>query len=39
MAKAVGLGVATVQRIWVAHGLAPHRWRVFKLSKAPAFVD
>jgi transposase len=35
MAKAVGLGVATVQRIWAAHGLSPHRWRVFKLSKTP----
>ncbi|MEM9063617.1 MAG: IS630 family transposase [Pseudomonadota bacterium] len=39
MAKAVGLGVATVQRIWAAHGLAPHRWRVFKFSKDPAFVE
>ena len=39
MAKAVGLGVATVQRIWAAHGLAPHRWRIFKLSKDAAFAD
>jgi transposase len=39
MAKAAGLGVATVQRIWAAHGLSPHRWRVFKLSKDPAFVE
>jgi transposase len=39
MARAVGLGVATVQRIWAAHGLAPHRWRVFKLSRDPAFVE
>ena len=39
MAKATGLGVATVQRIWKAHGLAPHRWRVFKLSRDPAFVE
>ncbi len=39
MAKAVGLAVATVQKIWKAHGLAPHRWRVFKLSGDPAFVD
>lgn len=38
-AKAVEPGVATVQRIWAAHGLAPHRWRIFKLSKAPAFVE
>ena len=35
MAKAVGIGVATVQKIWKAHGLAPHRWRAFKLSTRP----
>ncbi|MEL6980162.1 MAG: IS630 family transposase, partial [Pseudomonadota bacterium] len=39
MAKATGLGVTTVQRIWKAHGLAPHRWRAFKLSKDPAFTE
>lgn len=39
MAKAVGFGVATVQRIWATHGLSPHRWRIFKLSKDPAFVE
>ena len=39
MAKAVGLGVVTVQRIWAAHGLAPHRWRAFKLSRDTAFVE
>jgi transposase len=39
MAKAVGLAVATVQKIWKAHGLAPHRWRAFKLSKDPAFAE
>lgn len=32
MAKAVGLAAATVCDIWKAHGLAPHRWRQFKLS-------
>lgn len=37
MAKAVGLAVSTVQKIWKAHGLAPHRWRAFKLSNDPAF--
>jgi len=38
MAKAVGLGVvATVQRIWAAHGLTS--LACFKLSKDPAFVD
>src|SRR3954465_16065772 len=39
MAKAVGLGVATVQKIWRAHGLAPHRFRAFKLSNDPAFAE
>ena len=39
MAKAAGLGVATVQKIWKAHGLAPHRWRAFKLSRDPAFAE
>ncbi len=38
MAKAAGLAVSTVQRIWKAHGLAPHRWRRFKLSDDPAFA-
>ena len=37
MAKAVGMAVSTVQEIWKAHGLAPHRWRSFKLSNDPAF--
>lgn len=39
LAKASGLAVSTVQRIWRAHGLAPHRWRTFKLSKDPAFAE
>lgn len=39
MAKAVGRGVVTVQRIWAAHGLSRDRLRIFKLSKDPAFVD
>lgn len=39
MAKAAGLGVSTVQSICKAHGLAPHRWRSFKLSNDPAFAD
>jgi transposase len=38
MAKACGLAVSTVQEIWKTHGLAPHRWRAFKLSTDPAFV-
>ena len=28
----------TVPRIWRAHGLAPHRFRRFKLSNDPDFV-
>ena len=39
MAKAVGLAASTVQKIWKAHGLAPHRWRSFKLSNDPAFAE
>ena len=38
MAKTVGLAASTVQGIWQAHGLAPHRWRQFKLSKDPDFA-
>jgi transposase len=32
MAKAVGIGASSVQRIWRAHGLQPHRVQRFKLS-------
>ena len=39
MAKAMDLSVSTVQKIWRAHGLAPHRIRQFKLSNDIAFVD
>jgi transposase len=39
MAEACGLAVSTVQNIWKAHGLAPHRWRRFKLSNDPAFAE
>jgi hypothetical protein len=38
MARAVGISVSSVQRIWRAHGLAPHRLRPFKLSNDPDFV-
>ena len=38
MATAMGLAVSTVQKIWRAHGLAPHRLRVFKLSRDPQFA-
>jgi hypothetical protein len=39
MAAAAGVSVSSVQRIWRAHGLQPHRIRHFKLSKDPEFVD
>ncbi len=39
MAKAVGISVSSVQRIWRAHGLQPHRVRQFKLSNDPRFVE
>ena len=38
MAKTVGVSVSSVQRIWRAHGLQPHRIRQFKLSNDPDFV-
>jgi transposase len=38
MAKAAGISVSSVQRIWRAHGLQPHRVRQFKLSTDPDFV-
>jgi transposase len=38
MSKACGLSVSTVQRIWRAFGLQPHRLETFKLSTDPEFV-
>jgi len=39
LAAVVGLSPASVQRIWKAHGLKPHRVRTFKLSRDPHFVE
>ncbi len=39
MAGAMGLAISTVQKIWHAHGLAPHRLRTFKLSRDPQFAS
>ena len=39
MAEAQGVSHATVQRIWDAHGLQPHRTRTFKLSRDKRFVE
>ncbi|MEY9460371.1 hypothetical protein ABH973_000784 [Bradyrhizobium ottawaense] len=38
MAKASGLSVSAVQRIWRAFGLQPHRLETFKLSADPNFA-
>src|SRR4051794_17159101 len=39
MAAACGLSPATVQRVWHAFGLKPHRVETFKLSADPEFVE
>jgi len=39
MAVAQGVSPATVQRIWDAHGLQPHRTETFQLSRDKRFVE
>jgi transposase len=39
MARAVGLGRSSIDKIWTQHGLKPHRVKTFKVSRDPAFVD
>jgi len=38
-AQQLGISVSSVQRIWRAHGLQPHRVRQFKLSRDRQFVE
>jgi transposase len=38
MAKAAGISVSSVQRIWRTHGLRPHKVEQFKLSNDPKFA-
>jgi hypothetical protein len=38
MAKARGLSLRSVQRIWQPHQLQSHRLRTFKRSRDPAFA-
>ena len=38
MAKANGISLGSVQRIWRAHKLQPHRLRTFKRSRDPGFA-
>src|ERR671939_1147899 len=35
VARTSGVSLRSVQRIWAAHGLEPHRIRTFKLSRDP----
>lgn len=39
LATVIGLSPASIQRIWKAYGLKPHRLRTFKLSRDPHFVE
>jgi transcriptional regulator with XRE-family HTH domain len=39
MAKAAGLSRSTINRIWRAFALQPHRTETFKLSKDPLFIE
>src|SRR5919109_773676 len=39
MAKAIGISLGSVQRIWQEHKLQPHRLRTFKRSRDPSFAD
>src|SRR5437588_3809253 len=38
MAKAIGLSLRSVQRLWQSHQLQPHRLRTFKRSRDPHFA-
>ena len=39
MARAAGYAPSTIQRIWQAFGLQPHRSETFELSTAPFFIE
>jgi transposase len=39
MARAVGISLSAVQRIWQANHLQPHRLRTFKCANDPAFAS
>ena len=39
MARLMGVSDATVRRIWAAHGLKPHLFRTFKVSRDPRFAE
>ena len=39
MANATAMSLRSVQRIWAAHQLQPHRVRSFKRSRDPQFAE
>jgi len=39
MAKEAGVSPSMLHRVWMAHGLQPHRVRTFKISRDPNFVE
>jgi transposase len=39
LAAVAGVSDSTIQRIWSAHGLKPHRVKRFKVSRDPKFVE
>ena len=39
MAKVVDVSAATVRRVWRQHGLKPHLFRTFKVSRDPNFAE
>lgn len=39
VAERIGISLRSVQRIWEAHRLQPHRVRTFKRSRDPAFAE
>jgi len=39
VAKATGVSLTAVQRLWTAYKLQPHRLRTFKTSNDPAFAE
>ncbi len=39
MARETGLSKSSIQRLWSAHAIAPHRLKSFKLSKDLAFEE
>jgi transposase len=39
MAERVGMSKSTISNIWRSHNIKPHRFKTFKLSRDPRFVE